>query len=1550
MAKLKNNQETEENSGAVAIQKKWRYSWWAKVLLWSFYIGLGLIILLVIAVNTSYVQNIAATKAIDYLNKDFGIHISKDKVKVNFFGDVIIDGLEVKDNHGLSFIKAKKLRATSNWFALLKTTNNIRFEQLTLIDPRVKVITYKGDSISNFVRFINSFDDGKPRNPNKPLFQLNSRILITNGLVSIVNENNADPKEGLWLVADHFNLFASSFKVVGPDISAKINNLSFNGTRHGKKHRIDTFSGDFKMSPEALSLRNLVFNTDHSLLMGDLIFKLNKKTGWEDFENKVVWNMDIKRGTQISGYDIGYFVKDWDNAKPINVSGKMRGTLNDFQLDNFLVHTPDVTIYSEKTFSKNLLEKDFQITTRKFNADFNYPQLRKMFPTFIAKEMGNFADVFGKIKFQGNAEVQPDKVTANGSLITGIGQARVQSFTLTDLKAHQPKYQGVLTVNDLNTTAFTENKSVGLMSGQINITGKGFDLNTLSLTTKSNITKLALFGKTLTGITVDGGLDHKRFNGTVQLNDPHLKGNLKGLVDFSKSRLTMDTHTWIGDLDLNYFGYTTEKNAHLRGAFDGKLSMKNLNDLNLDYSLSNFQLTSTTQNIKLPNGLLRAYFEEGNRVIYADVLGAIKGQIDGKYNLSDLAGMFKNGLQGAMSGFEPKRYFKNQNFSFSFDLRQNLIDYFMPDLKIHRGAHIDGSYFGDTNKMILNADVPEFWYPIRKKPEITEAARELSRANPNYKIDDTPRIVDSITGQNLNLHWDNRKLGQQIVGSIDEFNYGQHFFRDVAVSGVTNDGQTMHLSSSFKSFLPGQEKNPKEYAININQELDPQGNIVIHFDPTTVKVKNDEWSVDISKELNHSITYNRKTGNVHVHNLRVFSGESSVMIDGDYKNIGDFNSDVTVENLQLNKVMALFTDGSTDLEGVANGSARIVMNNKQLQPVIDLKVKGIKLNGDQIGDLQLNAKNGSQSNIYDVDAVLSSSEFLGGNNLKLTGTVDNNMPKPTLNLDANVKDLDIAFAGGFLKGIFSNVRGKASGDINITGPVDNINYGGNVALADLGFKLDFTGVDYTVGNVVIPLSKGLVQLNDVPLKDGRANSGGSVSGIIQFDGISSIGLNLLVRSNDLMLLNTTQKDFNTFWGRVKANGSIFISGPVNAMNIEADAKVLGGSDFTLNTATTSSVQEFKMLRFLEVNKKTGQLTLAQRQNSGLNMNIALQLDVDKNSTVNVLFGEDLGNVSVRGNAKDLKFEMQRTGAMTMDGTYTAESGTFVSKAILERTFQLQKGSSITWDGDVMNPDLDIAANYTRVVSNLGEYVGVGRLQATPVQLQIQIQGRLNKINPVMDIKLPDASSQIKEALAAKMNTEDEKIKQIGAILIMNSFNTSDAMMDFNVENTGISMGYNMLFKNLASVFNAISKDFQVNLDYIVGDPSAKTTDRANTSVDFRLSNRVKIRTGIGVPLAHSLDAQNNYLSGEGSIEYDISNKNDGTLVLHAYSKPANIGLVVGSNASENQSYGVGVAYSHSFNKFSDLFRKRDKRKKNKNRVEKDSIKKEPVKTEKLLFQ
>ena len=67
-----------------------------------------------------------------------------------------------------------------------------------------------------------------------------------------------------------------------------------------------------------------------------------------------------------------------------------------------------------------------------------------------------------------------------------------------------------------------------------------------------------------------------------------------------------------------------------------------------------------------------------------------------------------------------------------------------------------------------------------------------------------------------------------------------------------------------------------------------------------------------------------------------------------------------------------------------------------------------------------------------------------------------------------------------------------------------------------------------------------------------------------------------------------------------------------------------------------------MLRFL---KKTteGKIELAKKKKTGANMNIDFTVSADKGTLVNVLVGGSMGDISVRGDAKAIRFKMNRSG-------------------------------------------------------------------------------------------------------------------------------------------------------------------------------------------------------------------------------------------------------------------------------------------------------------------
>src|SRR5690606_31634976 len=305
-------------------------------------------------------------------------------------------------------------------------------------------------------------------------------------------------------------------------------------------------------------------------------------------------------------------------------------------------------------------------------------------------------------------------------------------------------------------------------------------------------------------------------------------------------------------------------------------------------------------------------------------------------------------------------------------------------------------------------------------------------------------------------------------------------------------------------------------------------------EPTAVKFNDVEWHVDTSETLNHSITYRKKTGDFLIQNLRLYSDASELFLSvALFKSAKDFSGAGELRSLDIAKVFALLnTDNSMDIQGLANGTFDIKMNQSNLQPLIDLNVTDIFMNGKDMGNVLISAKQSSVPNVFDVEARVVSAGIIGDNNLFLTGTINNNTSSPTLDLTANLNEFDLAFAQEFVKGVFGNLRGNASGDLKISGPLSDIDYSGDIAMKGLGLKLNFTGVDYSLDDTVISLSRGLAILNDIGVKDGRTNSRGTISGAIQFQTLSSMGVNLVMRADNLLLLNTTQKDYDLFWGRV----------------------------------------------------------------------------------------------------------------------------------------------------------------------------------------------------------------------------------------------------------------------------------------------------------------------------------------------------------------------------------------------------------------------------------
>jgi hypothetical protein len=115
---------------------------------------------------------------------------------------------------------------------------------------------------------------------------------------------------------------------------------------------------------------------------------------------------------------------------------------------------------------------------------------------------------------------------------------------------------------------------------------------------------------------------------------------------------------------------------------------------------------------------------------------------------------------------------------------------------------------------------------------------------------------------------------------------------------------------------------------------------------------------------------------------------------------------------------------------------------------------------------------------------------------------------------------------------------------------------------------------------------------------------------VDLSNLTNIKAQVFVRSEDLMLLDTKQSDFDLFWGKIYGKGDLFVTFNDGKLKIDAGKdnendptqdietfRILDNSVFTLNSNSASSVDEFKLLRFLKADKQ-GVVTVEENAKKG----------------------------------------------------------------------------------------------------------------------------------------------------------------------------------------------------------------------------------------------------------------------------------------------------------------------------------------------------------------
>jgi hypothetical protein len=413
-----------------------------------------------------------------------------------------------------------------------------------------------------------------------------------------------------------------------------------------------------------------------------------------------------------------------------------------------------------------------------------------------------------------------------------------------------------------------------------------------------------------------------------------------------------------------------------------------------------------------------------------------------------------------------------------------------------------------------------------------------------------------------------------------------------------------------------------------------------------------------------------------------------------------------------------------------------------------------------------------------------------------------------------------------------------------------------------------------------------------------------------------------------MVLNTKPKDNNLFYGTAYATGVTTIKTGSSSLSFDISAKTGRYTKISIPLNSSETISEYSFITFTDADslarEATNTKTSPPATNTVLGMDLNIDLEITPDAEVKLIFDEKVGDEITGTGSGNLNIKLDQKGNFGIYGDYTIEGGTylFTLKNILNKKFKVENGGKISFNGDIDNAEIDMKAIYTAnaLLSTLLQDDKYN--ERTDVECQINLSGKL--FNPVvrLDIYLPRADESTRSLVKNSITTEEELSRQFLYLLVMNSFysNTSSSNQGSSTTQTGTSAmavtTTEMVSNQLSNWLSQISNDFDVGFNYRPG--GYTDINPSEVELAFRtqlLNDKVTINGNFDVRGANSSTNTDN-LTGDFEVEYKLTEKIR-LKVFNRFNNP-----YAGKQSDYTQ--GFGIFYRQEFDKFSNLFRKKEK--------------------------
>ena len=1467
-------------------------------------------------------QNFVAREATEIISRKLGTRISIDRVDIGLFYRVSLDGFYVEDFQRDTLLYAGRLDARIKSLGLFG--GGLVFSRAELSDARF-CLRETPDGEMNIKQVVDKLSKkDKARAEGK--FRLEIERLETEGLDFCMERlEHRNPSYGVDFADMHLidiRAELKNFTIDGPVIHTDIGRLAM---RERSGFVVEDLAGCLCIANGCIDIREGHIRTAKSNIELPSLSLIG--LDWALYKN-FVEEVDVTAqvvNTTLSSDDIAYFspkMKDWHltltdvNADVSGPVADMSGSLRSVRTGADTKLSVDFAAQGLPDVGKGHFKADIsELTTSAADVDRLAAALTgKNLPDEVLRIAKNA----GKIGLTGKFDGTLTAFAADAALATEIGGAtcRLQVSSLRD------GCRGVL--GDVKTSSLQlgellENDLLGPLSLNVHVNGE-LSSEHSDAEVSGEILRLGINGYDYDSLRMKGHLVNREFNGLIEARDRNLRFDFRGLLDLNDERMPRyDFALDLEEANLAALGINRRDSVSVLAArIAARAVGRTLDDL---------------------NGIIfvrDVSYRYNDRELAADSVVIV-----GRNSLSDKFIRLRSDFVDA--DYEGKTSYK-EVFTY---LQQRFRDY-VPMLDGGPGwqaQHPDTVELADGySQLTVNVrKINPLVNAVSSGLQIADGSRLQLRINPaNDKLsfeaasDYIERGRMLVTRLNLDAH--NRGDSLVFAASTEDLYLNGFHMSRVGMSGGAKDNK-LELITDFADTLDdvsGRIGFRSEFA----HGRGPAGKgIDLRLTPSYISRGEKTWNI-----YTDGITAD--TSRIRIDRFRMVNAGQQLLLAS--RRLQD-SVQLTLHNFELAPFSQFTSSMGYRVDGRTNGSAtmKAVLGAGEVQA--DIVVDSISINDLAVPAIWLRSR---------WDFVQNRAGILVQQRENLD-TLVRGFYAPSQKryyARATLDSVELSALDPLLKGVIEKTGGNADVDIALRGSGKEATLSGQIAVRDFTTTVDFTQVTYTMPRAVIEVRNNHLTAEGVPLYDPEKNEG-LFSIDLNLEHLSNISYSVKVLPKELMILNTTSKDNDLFYGRIFASGSATIAGSKGGVKMDIVATTEGDSEFYMPLSGQSNVKTADFVTFVTpeqvdttdylVRKKLlFQQQGRKKESTGSTMDITMALNVQDNTAFQLVIDPTVGNaLKGRGNGMLNLHINPGNGVFEMYGDYTLTEGSylFTLQNIINKKFIIESGSMIQWTGEPVDARLDINAVYklkTSLQPLLGEMTsssddGQNSSRASdrsvPVDCKIHIGGRLS--NPQLDfsVVVPVTDIETQAAVASVLNTQEAQAQQFISLVALGTFSNSGSA---NIgASSGVATGLEMLTNQLTNWFS--TDDYRIILNYRAG--SEMTGDEVDFGFSTNLINNRLLVEVEGNYIIDNKQAVSNNVSnfmGEAHVTWLIDKS--GNLRLKAFTQTID-------RFDENQGLqetGLGISYKEDFNNFKDLKQRIRDRFTNKKRQKKRQARRE----------